>query len=116
LHREKVPSRDEPSIHPIAQPLGKSVEHFVDPARRLVSIKFIAELTVDDIGRYSRLLQSNPSFRPDFSELVDLTQVEGLDLNAGEFLKLADEIDPFSTDAKRAFVVRTSVQNRSPNA
>jgi len=113
LHREKVPSRDEPSIHSIAQPLGKSVEYFVDPARRLVAVKFKAILTVDDIGRYSRLLQSNPSFLPDFSELVDLTQVEELDLNAGEFLKLADEIDPFSTDAKRAFVVRTSVQNHA---
>jgi hypothetical protein len=31
---------------------------------------------------------------------VDLTEVEELDLQADEFLKLADEIDPFSPDAK----------------
>jgi hypothetical protein len=34
-------------------------------------------------------------------------------LQADEFLALADEIDPFSYEAKRVFVVRTSVQNHA---
>jgi hypothetical protein len=39
-------------------------------------------------------------FPSNYSEIVDLTKVEELDLEADEFLKLADEIDPFSPDAK----------------
>jgi hypothetical protein len=85
----------------------------VDAERRTVTVKFRGKVTVGDIERYSKLLQENPTFRPDYSEVVDLTQVEELDLNANEFLKLADEIDPFSPDAKRAFVVRTAVQNHA---
>jgi hypothetical protein len=42
-----------------------------------------------------------------------LRQVEEIDLQADEFLTLADKIDPFSEDSKRAFVVRTSVQNHA---
>jgi len=33
-----------------------------------------------------------------------------LNLNAEEFIRLADKIDPFSDEAKRAFVVRNTVQ------
>jgi hypothetical protein len=79
----------------------------------MVIVKFRGKLTIGDIERYSKLLQANPTFQEDYSEVVDLTQVEELDLNANEFLKLADEIDPFSPDAKRAFIVRTSVQNHA---
>ncbi len=55
----------------------------------------------------------NRSFNPTYAEIVDLTEVEELDLKAQEFLKLADEIDPFSLHAKRAFVIRNSVQNHA---
>ena len=36
-----------------------------------------------------------------------------MDLQADGFLKLADEIDPFSPDAKRAFVAKSPVQNHA---
>jgi hypothetical protein len=55
----------------------------------------------------------NPSFVLTFSEIVDLTEVEELDLQAAEFLRLADEIDPFSPGAKRAFVVRNAIQDHA---
>jgi hypothetical protein len=42
-----------------------------------------------------------------------LTQVEEVTLQADDFLRLADQIDPFSPDAKRAFVVQNSVQNHA---
>ena len=99
--------------HRTVHPLSKSAEYVVDVGRRLVAVKFGEKLTVEDIQRYSRHLQSNPSFRPNYSEIVDLTQVEELNLQADDFLKLADKIDPFSPDAKRAFVVRNSVQNHA---
>jgi len=76
-------------------------------------VKFKNRLTLREIERYSVLLRSNPSFHSSFSEIVDLTEVEEIDLDADDFLKLADEIDPFSTEAKRAFVARTSIQNHA---
>jgi hypothetical protein len=113
LYQDKILNENGSPIHNGARSIRRSVEYSVDAERRTVTVKFRGKLTVGDIERYSKLLQANPTFRPGYSEVVDLTQVEELDLNADEFLKLADEIDPFSPDAKRAFVVRTSVQNHA---
>lgn len=90
-----------------------SLEYVVDAQHKRVTVKFGKKLTFQDIERYAKLLQLNPSFRPTFSEIVDLTDVEELELQADEFLKLADKIDPFSPEAKRAFVARSSVQNHA---
>jgi hypothetical protein len=93
--------------------VSKSARYYVDTGKKLVSVKFEKKLTVRDIEGYVRQLQSHPRFQPGYAEIVDLTEVEDLDLRADEFLKLADEIDPFSPDAKRAFIVRNSVQNHA---
>ena len=93
--------------------LSCSAQFVVDPEKRLVAVKFGKKLTVADIERYSKRLRLNPAFQPDYSEIVDLTEVEVLDLQADDFLKLADKIDPFSPEAKRAFVVGNSVQNHA---
>jgi hypothetical protein len=73
----------------------------VGPDRELVLVKSGKKLTVEQVERYTVRLRSNLSFRPSFSEIVDLSEVEEVDLKADEFLKLADQIDPFSTTAKR---------------
>jgi hypothetical protein len=93
--------------------LRGGAECVVDAGRRLVSIKFGKTVTFSDIERYAKQLRLNPLFQPEYSEIVDLTEVEELDLQADEFLKLADKIDPFSPAAKRAFVVRTLVQSHA---
>lgn len=93
--------------------VSKSARYHVDPGKKLVSVKFGKKLTVRDIEGYVRWLKSHPSFQPAYAEIVDLTEVEDLDLRADEFLKLADDVDPFSPDAKRAFIVRNSVQNHA---
>ena len=50
--------------------------HFiVDSERRLVSVKFDSEVTIQDVVQYLESLNASPAFDPDFSELVDLTQV-----------------------------------------
>jgi hypothetical protein len=77
------------------------VECVVGPDRELVLVKGGKKLTVEQVERYTVRLRSNLSFRPSFSEIVDLSEVEEVDLKADEFLKLADQIDPFSTTAKR---------------
>ena len=94
-------------------PWGVSAEYVINEKNKLVVVRFGKKLTIGDIERYAKLLQLNPSFHPSYAEIVDLTQVEELDLQADEFLRLADEIDPFLPETKRAFVVRSSVQNHA---
>ena len=85
----------------------------VDSEKRVIVVRFGKKVAAEDIGEYVRQLLAHPSFRPGFSEIVDLSEVEELDLQADEFLKLADEIDPFSDGAKRAFVVQNQVQSHA---
>jgi len=82
----------------------------VDAEQKLVTVRFGKTVTARDIERYAAQLRDFPTFSPDFSEIADIRDVEMLDLNAEEFIRLADRIDPFSDQAKRAFVVRSSVQ------
>ncbi|HLV87474.1 MAG TPA: hypothetical protein VKV39_10885 [Candidatus Sulfotelmatobacter sp.] len=91
----------------------KTVQYDIYPERRLVMVRFGAKVNAHDIARYANQLRMSREFQPTFSEIVDLRQVEKLELRAEDFLELADQIDPFSVDAKRAFVVRTSVQNHA---
>ena len=82
----------------------------VDAKQQLVTVRFGKTVTAGDIERYAKQLRESPSFQPGFSEIADLRNVEKLDLKAEEFLRLADEVDPFSLQSKRAFVVRNAVQ------
>ena len=103
------PNRDRHTGHH----LNLAAEHVVDSAGKVVRVKFGKKLTFHDIERYSKLLLANPAFQPTYSEIVDLREVEEVELQSDEFLRLADEIDPFSPSAKRAFVVRTSTQEHA---
>jgi hypothetical protein len=88
-------------------------DYVVDQERRLVFVKFRKKVTVDAIAEYAAALRAHPLFDPHFSEIVNLSEVEELDLQADEFIRLADEVDPFSLQAKRAFVVRNAVQSHA---
>lgn len=85
-------------------------DYAVDSERRQAFVKFSRKLSAGEIERYVTWLLANPSFQADFSEIVDLTEVEEVDLQASDFIKLADQVDPFSPGAKRAFVVQNSMQ------
>lgn len=88
--------------------------HYVlDAEKRLVVVKFRKRVTVKDIETYAAALRDHPQFQPDFSEIADLSEVEELDLEANEFIRLADQIDPFSPQARRAFVARSKVQHHA---
>jgi len=91
----------------------EAAEFVIDSERRMVVVRFRNRVTGADIADYVKRMACHPRFEPSFSEIVDLTGVKDLDLNADDFLRLADQIDPFLADAKRAFVVRTSVQNHA---
>ena len=81
--------------------------------KQLVYVRFVGKVGVDAIERYARGLLKNPAFNANFSEVVDLTQVDELDLQAQQFLQLADKIDPFSKESKRAFIVRDTTQDHA---
>jgi len=88
-------------------------EFVVDPEKRLVVVRFRKKVTAEDIARYAQRLRIHPAFQPEFSEIADLTEAEEIDLQAEDFLRLADKIDPFSPAAKRAFVVQTTTQSHA---
>jgi hypothetical protein len=92
---------------------SQSPDYMVNPEKKLVIVRFRKKLSFDEIGQYAELLRANTAFQPSFAEIVDLTQVEEFKLDADDFLKLADEVDPFSIDAKRAFVARNTMQNHA---
>ena len=58
-------------------------------------------------------LRAHPAFDPSFFEIADLTCAEELNLEAKDFFALADQFDPFSVEARRAFVARTAVQKHA---
>jgi len=80
----------------------------IDETRRMVLVRFGKALSARDVSNYADSLRNNPLFDPSFSELVDLSKVETLELGPEEALHLADEVDPFLPNARRAFVVQSS--------
>ena len=113
MSREELAANGRFSHQPSRHRINQSTEYVVDVDRRLVVVRFAKKVTVSDIERYTNLLRANPEFQPTFSEIADMSEAVELDLQADEFLKLADEIDPFSPEAKRAFVAKTSVQHHA---
>jgi hypothetical protein len=104
------------SVDPQLVPFHKrksATEFEIDVEKRIVFARFAKKVRVMDIRIYAERLRSHPEFDPQFSEIVDLREVEELNLDAPDFLKLADEIDCFSCGAWRAFVVHNSVQNHA---
>lgn len=92
---------------------GRLPDYVVNPKKKLVIVRFCKKLSLAEIGQYAKLLRADPAFEPTFAEIADLTEVEEFSLDADDFLKLADEIDPFSIEAKRAFVAPSTTQNHA---
>lgn len=90
-----------------------SVRFTIESKRQLVIAKFGKQLTAPDIQIYVQDLCAHPSFDPSFSEIADISDVTELPLEGSDFLKLADRVDPFSFESKRAFVAQTPVQKHA---
>jgi hypothetical protein len=103
-------------LHPDSPPQPRVIEYsdgatfVLYPQQKLVVLTLGSRITVNVLARYARLLQEDSSFEPTFSEIADMRLVEEISLEADDMMKMADEIDPFAQEAKRAFVVRTSTQ------
>jgi hypothetical protein len=109
---ESAHVRDELGRNNIMAP-NTSAEYSIDLENRLVLVKFGKRVRPQDIGNYAKHLKMNPLFQPTFSEIVDLRDVEEMELQAENFLELADKIDPFSPTAKRAFLVQNTLQSHA---
>ncbi len=78
--------------------------------KRVVSVKFGKRFSVRDVEGYVTALIADPSFTPEFSEIVDLSNVQELELSSEHAITLADLVDPFSSRAKRAFIAQSKLQ------
>lgn len=107
------PNRGDPHLKSGKLFSGKAFRFQVDVERQLVTVTFGNRVTAEEIGEYVQKLIAHPSFQPTFSEISDLREAGDIDLQADDFLNLADQVDPFSQEAKRAFVTRTTVQNHA---
>jgi len=85
-------------------------DYSIDTAARLVSARIEGVLTFGRIVDYATSLQTDPRFSPAFSEIVDLRGIESVHMDSHEIISLADEVDPFSSKSKRAFVVESVAQ------
>ena len=110
LSREVVRPPNAFSRHPTSHRLEFGTEFAVDVKHRVVIVKFGKSLKREDIEHYVQQLRANASFDPTFSEIVDLTRVEGVSLSGEDILRLADHIDPFSSGSYRAFITKDAAQ------
>lgn len=85
----------------------------IDKTERRVWVKFKGRLTFDVIATYAGHLAANGQFEPSYGELVDLRLIQTVALTAEELIQLADKVDPFELNSKRAFVAQCEDQIRA---
>lgn len=90
-----------------------SVTYTIEPQDRLVASQFCGVLSARGLEMYAASLRADPRFDPTFAELVDLRKVDEIHLLPEDALRLADQVDPFVRDSKRAFVAQTQMQVHS---
>jgi hypothetical protein len=89
---------------------ANETEYAIDAARCVVCVRFGRTLGLTEIELYAKALAANPLFSPSFSEIVDLTAVKDLQLDAEAAVSLADQVDPFNLASKRAFIATSAPQ------
>jgi hypothetical protein len=85
-------------------------DYSIDAQRCVVYVRFGRTLGLAEIELYAKALAANPLFSPTFSEIVDLTAVKDLQLDAEAAVSLADQVDPFDLASKRAFIATSAPQ------
>jgi hypothetical protein len=80
----------------------------IDKERRLVMSCGTGVITREDVWGHMDRLSNDPDFDPEFSQVLDCTQLTGLDLGPEDMRQFARR-NIFSPHARRAFVVRDDV-------
>ena len=96
---------------------GTSYRYSIDRAKRLVLVKFVGKLAASDLTHYVEALLKDPvkdpEFKRQFSEIVDLTAVDRITITPAEAIALADAVDPFDVNSRRAFVTCKEIQTNA---
>lgn len=80
----------------------------IDKERRLVLTTGSGVYTLADAVSHMDKLSNDPDFDPNFSQIVDFTQVTRIELSADEIRRLAQRTI-FSASARRAFIAPDEV-------
>ena len=80
------------------------VLRFVDPSNRVVITMCSGEVSRTEVETTLTELSQHPDFRPDFSHLVDLSEVSRLNLYFADLDTIHRAHDPFSNKSRRAVV------------
>lgn len=79
----------------------------IDKARRIVMSSGSGILTKADLIAHRRKLTSDPDFDPDYSQVMDFSDVMDVDVEASDIREMATE-HVFSPASRRAIIVRTN--------
>ncbi|PYX20915.1 MAG: hypothetical protein DMG82_20525 [Acidobacteria bacterium] len=80
------------------------VQHFVDAGNRLVITKCSGAVSRAEVVTSMEELSSQPDFRCDFRQLVDLSRVSKLNVGFNDIEAIHRLCDPFSNEGKRAVI------------
>ena len=86
-----------------------AMRYTIDATQRIVFTTMAGMLSFDQVVAHAVALKSDPCFHPSFSELLDLRGVGQSDLTLLELIELAETIDPFSANARRAIITDTDL-------
>src|SRR6478735_8374226 len=81
-----------------------AITYQIDPAAKLVQTKVEGRVSLEDMLSHAHLLKSDPAFRPEYSNLIDLSRFTGTDLNQDAMKAFARGFqgEIFAPTAKRA--------------
>src|SRR3954465_13544997 len=82
------------------------ISYTIDPHARLVHTRVTGNLSLEDALAHIYNLKTDPLFRPEFSELIDLSGFTGTDMNVEAMKAFARGLqgEVFSHHAKRAVI------------
>src|SRR3954470_2837814 len=82
------------------------ITYRIDPHTRMVHTRLQGRVTLEDALAHSYNLKTDPLFRPEYSELIDLSGFAGADLNLEAMKALARGLqgEVFSHHSRRAVV------------
>jgi hypothetical protein len=83
-----------------------AITYQIDPAAKLVHTKVEGRVSLEDMLSHAHLLKSDPAFRPEYSNLIDLSHFTGTDLNQDAMKAFARGFqgEIFAPSSKRAVV------------
>jgi hypothetical protein len=86
-----------------------AITYQIDSATKLVHTRVEGRVSLEDMLSHAHLLKSDPAFRPEYFNLIDLTAFTGTDLNQDAMRAFARGFqgEIFAPSAKRAVVAPT---------